>query len=315
MNIIDAAQMQAVTSYPDLVEWLRESHLDTIDAMDDLLMTQPATAGGADTLLIRAAWQRGKEIGVKLITVFPANAGGELPSIQAVYMLFDGENGKPLAILDGTELTYWKTAADSALGTRFLAREDARELCMIGAGAQAPHLVRAHCSVRPSIQRVTIWNRTHAKAEALAAAAPVEGVTFEAITDIEAACRGADIITTATAAEAPLVLGDWLRPGQHLDLVGGYKPEMREADTEAFVRARVFVDARETTVAICGDLLDPVKEGRFSPDRIEADLFDLCRKGLPSPRAPGDITLFKNGGGGHLDLMTASYYVDRVSGG
>ena len=315
MNIIDAAQMQAVTNYPDLVEWLRTSHLDTIDAMDDLLMTQPAAAGGADTLLIRAAWQRDTQIGIKLITVFPANAGGELPSIQAVYMLFDGANGRPLASLDGTELTYWKTAADSALGTRFLAREDAGSLCMIGAGAQAPHLIRAHCSVRPSIERVTIWNRTHAKAEALAAAAPMEGVGFEATTDIEAACRGADIISTATAAEAPLVRGAWLRPGQHLDLVGGYKPEMREADTEAFERARVFVDARETTVGICGDLLEPVKEGRFSADRIEGDLFDLCRTGLSRPRAAEDITLFKNGGGGHLDLMTASYYVNRVSGG
>ena len=315
MNIIDAAQMQAVTSYPDLVEWLRESHLDTIDAMDDLLMTQPAAAGGADTLLIRAAWQRGKQIGVKLITVFPVNAGGDLPSIQAVYMLFDGDDGRPLASLDGTELTYWKTAADSALGTWLLAREDSKALCMVGAGAQAPHLIRAHCSVRPSIERVTIWNRTHAKAEALAAAASVEGVTFEATPDIEAACRGADIITTATAAEAPLVLGEWLRPGQHLDLVGGYKPEMREADTEAFERARVFVDARETTVGICGDILEPVKEGRFSADRIEGDLFDLCRDGLPNPRTDHDITLFKNGGGGHLDLMTASYYVDRVNSG
>lgn len=315
MNVIDAARMRAVTSYPDLVEWLRESHLDAIDAMDDLLMTQPAATGGADTLLIRAAWQRGKQIGIKLVTVFPANAGGALPSIQAVYMLFDGGNGQPLASLDGTELTYWKTAADSALGARFLAREDAKELCMIGAGAQAPHLIRAHCSVRPSIERVTIWNRTHAKAEALAAAAPVDGVTFQATTDVEAACRGADVITTATAAEAPLVLGKWLRPGQHLDLVGGYKPEMREADTEAFERARVFVDARETTVGVCGDLLEPEKEGRFSPDRIEGDLFDLCRHGLPAPRADGDVTLFKNGGGGHLDLMTASYYVERVGRG
>ena len=315
MNIIDAGRMQAVTSYPDLVEWLRSSHLDTIDAMDDLLMNQPSAADGTDTVLIRAAWQRGKQIGVKLITVFPANAGGELPSIQAVYMLFDGGNGRPLASLDGTELTYWKTAADSALGTRFLAREDSRSLCMIGAGAQAPHLIRAHCSVRPSIERVTIWNRTHAKAEELAAAAPVDGVTFHASTDIEAACRDADIITAATAAEAPLVLGAWLRPGQHLDLVGGYKPEMREADTETFERARVFVDARETTVGVCGDLLEPIREGRFSADRIEGDLFDLCRTGLPSPRTADDITLFKNGGGGHLDLMTASYYVDRVAGG
>ena len=314
MNIIDAARMQAATSYPDLVEWLRTSHLDTIDAMDDLLMTQPAAAGGADTLLIRAAWQRGKHIGVKLVTVFPANAGGALPSIQAVYLLFDAENGQPLASLDGTELTYWKTAADSALGAQFLAREDAASLCMIGAGAQAPHLIRAHCSVRPSIERVTIWNRTRAKAEALAAAAPVDGVAFEATTDIEAACRGADVITAATAAEAPLVHGDWLRPGQHLDLVGGYKPEMREADTGAFERARVFVDARETTIGICGDLIEPIREGRFNADAIEGDLFDLCRNGMPRPRTTDDITLFKNGGGGHLDLMTAGYYVDRTGG-
>ena len=313
MNVIDATRMRAVASYPDLVEWLRESHLGTIDATDDLLMTQPAAGGGADTLLVRAAWQRGSRIGVKLATVFPANAAGAgPPSVQAVYMLFDGRNGRPLASLDGTELTYWKTAADSALGAHFLAREDVETFCMIGAGAQAPHLVRAHCSVRPSIERVTIWNRTREKAEALAAAAPVEGVAFEATPDIEAACRGAGIISAATAAEAPLVLGEWLQPGQHLDLVGGYKPEMREADTEAFERARVFVDARETTVGVCGDLLVPVKEGRFSPDRIEGDLFDLCRHGLSSPRADGDVTLFKNGGGGHLDLMTASYYVDRV---
>ena len=312
MNVIDATRMRAVASYPDLVEWLREGHLDAIGATDDLLMTQPA-AGGTDTLLIRAAWQRGSRIGVKLATVFPANAAGAgPPSVQAVYILFDGRNGKPLASLDGTELTYWKTAADSALGAHFLAREDVETLCMIGAGAQAPHLIHAHCSVRPSIERVTIWNRTHAKAEALAAAAPVAGVTFEATTDVEAACRGADVITAATAAEAPLVLGEWLQPGQHLDLVGGYKPEMREADTEAFERARVFVDARETTVGICGDLVEPEKEGRFSADRIEGDLFDLCRNGLSSPRADGDVTLFKNGGGGHLDLMTASYYVDRV---
>ncbi len=315
MNIIDAARMRAVTRYPDLVEWLRTSHLEAIDAMDDLIMTQPAAAGGADTLLIRAAWQRGTQVGVKLVTVFPANAGGALPSIQAVYLLFDGRNGEPLASLDGTELTYWKTAADSALGARFLAREEVATLCMVGAGALAPHLIRAHCAVRPSIERVVIWNRTHAKAEALAAQSPVDGVTFEATSDLEAACRGADIITAATAAEAPLVLGEWLRPGQHLDLVGGYKPEMREADTEAFARARVFVDARETTVGICGDLLEPMKTGRFGPDRIEGDLFDLCREGLPSPRTAADITLFKNGGGGHLDLMTASYYVARTAGG
>lgn len=315
MNIIDAATMQSIASYDGMVDWLRESHLETVDDMGDLMLTQPAAGEGDDTLLVRAAWQRGKTIGIKLITVFPGNAaGGDLPAIQAVYVLFGGEDGRPLASLDGTELTYWKTAADSALGTRLLAREDCESLLMVGAGAQAPYLIRAHCAVRPSIRRVAIWNRTASKGEALAGSRPVEGVAFESVTDLETATRAADVICCATAAEAPLVLGAWLRPGQHLDLVGGYKPAMRETDDEALGRSRVFVDARETTVEVCGDLCQPIAAGNFSPDDVEGDLFDLCRRGLPRERAADDITIFKNGGGGHLDLMTASYFVARAGG-
>jgi alanine dehydrogenase len=315
MNIINAAKMEAIASYPDLVDWLRKSHLESVDAMDDLMLTQPASKAGDDTLLVRAAWQRGKTIGIKLITIFPGNtAAGDLPAIQAVYALFDGGDGRPLASLDGTELTYWKTAVDSALGTQLLAREDCESLLMVGAGAQAPYLIRAHCAVRPSIRRVSIWNRTTAKGAALADSRPVEGVDFESVTDLETAARAADLICCATAAEAPLVLGRWLRPGQHLDLVGGFKPAMRETDDEALGRSRVFVDARETTVAVCGDLCQPIAAGTFSPGDVEGDLFDLCRQGLARQRAAADITLFKNGGGGHLDLMTASYFVARAQG-
>ena len=177
------------------------------------MMSQPAAGAGEDTLLIRAGWQRGKWIGVKLITIVPANAvDGDLPSIQAVYLLFDGSDGRPLASLDGTELTYWKTAADSALGAQLLAREDCEEMLMVGAGAQAPHLIRAHCSVRPSIRRVRIWNRTASKAEALAASAPVAGLDFESVTDLQSATTHADLICCATAAEAPLVLGGVASP-------------------------------------------------------------------------------------------------------
>ena len=313
MNIVDAAEMQAIASYSDLVDWLREGHLEAVDAMDDLMLTQPASKEGDDTLLVRAAWQRGKTIGIKLITIFPGNtAGADVPAIQAIYVLFDGGDGRPLASLDGTELTYWKTAADSALGTRLLAREDCESLLMVGAGAQAPYLIRAHCAVRPSIRRVTIWNRTTAKGEALADSRPVEGVEFGSVTDLKTAAGAADLICCATASEAPLVLGAWLRPGQHLDLVGGFKPAMRETDDEALDRSRVFVDARETTVEVCGDLCKPIAAGTFSPDNVEGDLFDLCRKGLARERETEDITLFKNGGGGHLDLMTASYFVARA---
>lgn len=314
MHFIDKDRMGELASYTGIVDWLQAAHLEEVDAIEDLLVTQPSLATGTDTLLVRAAWQRGKTIGIKMITVFPNNtAGNDLPAIQAVFTLFDGTNGRPLANLDGTELTYWKTAADSALGTKLLAREDCEEMLMVGAGAQAPYLIRAHCAVRPSIKRVTIWNRTADKAAELAAAGLLEGVSFDNTTDIEGAARRADLICTATAAEAPLVLGDWLKPGAHLDLVGGFKPEMIETDARALQRSRVFVDAYETTVGVCGDLLHPINAGEFNADAIEADLFKLSREGIGRARQPDEITLFKNGGGGHLDLMTAAYFVSRAS--
>ncbi|MCH9671180.1 MAG: hypothetical protein K0U93_06995 [Gammaproteobacteria bacterium] len=313
MDFIDADAMSTTANYTDLVQSLQDAHLDTVDAMDDLLLTQPSTGTGNDTLLVRAAWQRHATIGIKLITVFPENTTKTaLPAIQAVYVLFDGKNGAPLATLDGTELTYWKTAADSALGTKLLAREDCEELFMVGAGAQAPYLIHAHCAVRPSIKRVTIWNRTASKAEALANAGLRDDIEFSATTDIETASRRADLICCATASEAPLVLGDWLKPGSHLDLVGGFKPEMIETDLTALLRARVFVDCWDTTVDICGDLCHHIAAGDYSKDRIEGDLFDLCRDGIRQARADDEITVFKNGGGGHLDLMTAHYFVNRA---
>ncbi|MEM7253066.1 MAG: ornithine cyclodeaminase [Pseudomonadota bacterium] len=313
MEFIDANAMAKRADYAGIVQWLQDAHLANVDAMDDLLMTQPAATSGDDTVLIRAAWQRHQSIGVKLITVFPENTtASELPAIQAVYILFDASNGAPLATLDGTELTYWKTAADSALGVKLLARENADELLMVGAGAQAPYLIRAHCAVRPSIKRVTIWNRTGSKAEALAARNLIAGIEFTATEDIEAASRRASIICCATASEAPLVLGDWLAPGAHLDLVGGFKPEMIETDLAALNRSRVFVDCWDTTVDICGDLCHHIKAGDYHRDAIEGDLFDMCRRHLPHERADEDITIFKNGGGGHLDLMTAQYFVERM---
>ena len=281
--------------------------------MKDMLLSQPAPNGGTDNILIRAAWQRQSALGVKLATVFPANTGGTLPSIQGVYVLFDGENGTPLAILDGTEVTYWKTAADSALGSRYLSRDDAAELLMVGAGALAPHLIKAHCAVRSSIQRVTVWNRTPGKASALAKSVPVEGIAYNSVTDLQSAVEHADIISCATMSEQPLVLGAWLQSGQHLDLVGGYTPSMRECDDEAITRARVFVDSRETTMDTCGDIAQPLQAGALMREDVEADLYDLCQNGLPGPRGAQDITLFKNGGGAHLDLITARYVFGRLN--
>jgi len=313
MRFVDAETIGQLATFPTLVDALEEGHRIPTDSMQDMLLSQPATNGGTDNILIRAAWQRQTALGAKLATVFPANAGGTLPSVQGVYVLFDGTNGTPLSILDGTELTYWKTAADSALGSRCLSRENATELLIVGAGALAPHLIKAHCAVRSSIQRVTVWNRTPEKALALAKAAPVEGVVYNSVADLQSAVEGADIISCATMSELPLVLGSWLQPGQHLDLVGGYTATMRECDDEAITRARVFVDSRETTMDICGDIARPLQTGALIREDIEADLYDLCQDGLPGPRDVKDITLYKNGGGAHLDLMTARYVFARLN--
>jgi alanine dehydrogenase len=307
MQWITAERMAQLLDYPALVAFLEEMHRQDVDAMDDLLLSRPEPAGPTRHFLLRAAWQGGLGVGAKLVTVFPDNERHGLPSVQGVYLLFDAADGRPLAGLDGTALTWWKTAADSALGTRFLARPDAEVLLMVGAGAMAPHLIRAHLAVRPSLCSVRIWNRTPERALRLAATLAAEGLPAEVVGDLEAAVRGADLISCATLATAPLIRGEWLRPGTHLDLVGAYTPEMREADDVAVRRARIFVDARQTAIHPIGELAIPLKAGLIAEADILADHFQLSRRWHPGRRSAEDITLFKNGGGGHLDLMTARF--------
>jgi ornithine cyclodeaminase len=241
-------------------------------------------------------------MGTKVVTVLPDNPQIGVPAIQALYVLCEGKTGSPVAVIDGTALTYRKTAADSALGARLLASENSAHLVMAGAGGLAPYLVAAHRTVRPSLTRVSVWNRSGDKAKALAAQ-----IGAKAVTDLEAAVREADIICCATNATEPLIKGAWLKPGAHLDLVGSFTPDMRECDDDAVRRARLFVDSRQFAIDQPGDLGDPLRRGIIGRERIEADLFDLCGHGLPRPRMPKDITLFKNGGGAHLDLFTALF--------
>lgn len=269
--------------------------------------------GVIDSFLLRAGWQPGEALGAKLVTLFPANSGKGLATVHGVFVLFDGDTGRPTAVVDGTELTYWKTAADSALGASLVGPPEPRTLLMVGAGSMAPHLIRAHCALAPSIARVLVWNRTAERARALCASAPAPGVEHLHVEGLAEAAAAADLICCATMTTEPLIRGGWLRGGQHLDLVGAFTPQMREVDDAAVRRARVFVDARETTVAI-GEIALAVASGALAADGIEADLFDLCASpGRPAPakqRAADDVTLFKNGGGGHLDLITARYFLD-----
>lgn len=301
MRFVAAEEIRRVLSFPMLVAALESGHRrPKIEIQDGFLGSEK------EQYFVRHAVDRGRFMASKLITSFPANLiKGELPAVQAVCILFDGANGRPLAIMDGTEITYWRTAADSALGAKILAPAAPAILLIVGAGQMSSWLVRAHRIVRPSLRRVLIWNRSQERATQLSVSLRQEGIEAEAVDDLASATRLADLICTCTRSHEPLVLGGNLRPGTHLDLVGGYTPETREADDEAARRARVFVDRRESAFQGVGDILQPIANGAIGTDDVLGDLYDLVGGAVPGRRSPSDITFFKNAGGAHLDLMTA----------
>ena len=314
MRVVDADTVHALLDYPSLVEALRELFRIGVDRVDRIGLSEPRPQGGQNDWLLLPAWQFGRHFGAKLVSVFPGNEAQGLPSILGLYLLFDGKTGAPLAAIDGAALTLRKTAANSALAATYLARDDAAALLMVGAGALAPHLIQAHAAVRP-IRRVRLWNRTAERARAQLAALRADPATaaldIDVAPDLEAAVRAADVISCATMSTAPLVRGAWLAPGTHLDLVGGFRPDMREADDDAVRRARVFVDARFTAVAEAGDIRQPLEAGIID-DAAITDTFQLARGERPGRRSAAEITLFKSGGGGHEDLGTAQHLLARL---
>ncbi|MBV9567066.1 MAG: dehydrogenase [Hyphomicrobiales bacterium] len=301
--------------WPTLVEALRDGHKHGVDAVERLLLSEEAgkLAGAANHLLIWSAWRFGAYCGAKLVTVFPGNR--EVPTNATVYVLFDGREGRPLATIESSEFTLRKTAADSALGASYLARSDAHSLLVIGAGGQAYSQVQALRAVRPSIREVRIWNRTKEKAKALARRLVHEGVAAEVVEDLPSAVPDASVISMVTAAMSPLLEGTKLSPGTHIDLVGSFTPSMRETDDETVRRASLFVDTRRFTLEVTGDLFMPLAAGVIRERDIRADLFELARGDHPGRQSRQEITLFKNGGGGHLDLMTAIAAYERARPG
>ena len=308
MLMLDADKILNSMPFTTLVDELAEMHCEPIGLIDEMLMESRDASDNVNHFFIRTGWQPEKAVGAKVITVFPRNnQQREWPSIQAVYILFEGVNGTPVACLDGTALTWIKTATDSALGSRLLSREDIETMLMIGAGQMAPHLISAHCTVRPSLRKVLIWNRTHDKAAALCAdlSDQFPQIDFSPVNEIEATARGADLICSAIGCETPIIQGAWLKPGTHVDLIGAYTPTMREADDECLRRSSIFVDARETTLHHIGELMIPLAESVIVEQDVLADLSDLCQQRHHGRQSDSEITLFKNGGGGHLDLMCA----------
>ena len=308
MLMLDADTLLGGMPFPILVDKLAELHRQPIGQVDEMLMESTDADNQTSHFFIRTGWQPEQAVGAKVITVFPRNNREALhPSIQAVYVLFDGISGSPIACLDGTALTWLKTASDSALGSQLLSRPDTASMLMIGAGQMAPYLVEAHCAVRPSIRRVQLWNRSPDKAEALQQrlTRDLPGVSFETCRDLRSAVTEAELVCSAIACEQPVINGDWITPGTHVDLVGAYTPNMREADDRCLAKGRLFVDARETTIAHIGELMIPLASGVIDESDVLADLAQLCLGQRHGRQDEQEITLFKNGGGGHLDLMCA----------
>jgi ornithine cyclodeaminase len=310
MRFVDAEEIRSVLTFPLMVAALEAAHRrPKIEIQDGFL------GGEKGLYFVRHAVDSGRFMASKLITSFPDNpARRGMPAVQAVCVMFDGTNGRPLAVLDGTELTYWRTAADSALGAKLLAPPEPRTLLVVGAGEMSARLIRAHRSVRPSLQRVLIWNRTRERAADVAGLIANEGVDTEMVDDLEAATRRADVITTCTRSHEPLVKGALLKPGTHLDLVGGYTPQTREADDEAARRALIFVDRRESAFHGVGDILQPIASGAIRESDVLGDLYDLAAGTVTGRRSASDITFFKNAGGGHLDLLAAETVLAQLDG-
>lgn len=254
----------------------------------------------SDTLLDRAAWIDGLGQLVKVATIFPGNAAVGKPTINGIVAVFSDTDGLPRAFVDFHMVTKWKTAGDSLLAARKLARPDSRRILMVGAGAVARSMVDAYRTAFPDAA-FTIWSRSRDGAERLSAE-----VGAQVADDLPLAVAQADIICTATMSKTPLICGEWLQPGQHLDLIGAYNPTMREVDDEAMVRARLFVDSRATTIHHIGELIDPITSGAISESDVIADFYDITA-GHFARRSTDEITICKNGGGAHLDLMTANW--------
>jgi ornithine cyclodeaminase len=263
-----------------------------------------------DTLLCMPAWSE-TALGIKLVTVMPSAPRNGGRTVEATYLLLDRATGAPRALLDGEALTVRRTAATSALAARVLARDDAATLLLVGTGRLAPWMARAHLAARPALRRVLVWGREAGAAARLADTLRREGIPAEAALPLSEAVHEADIICCATTATAPVVLGDWLRPGTHLDLVGAFTPQMREVDDTAVQRARVIVDVLASALAEAGDLVQPLASGAIGAPHVLGDLGMLLRGTCTGRRDDGDITLFKSVGHALEDLAAAQLALHR----
>ena len=297
LTVIPFAEGEACLNWLDLTRAIAAGHDLPPAQIEDVLIYR-----GADTLLNRSAWIDGMGVAVKACTIMPGNPAAGRPMVNGAVNLFSDETGALEALVDFHLVTKWKTAGDSLLAALRLARPESREILILGAGTVGRSLVEAYGAGFPEA-RFTVWNRSAGAAERMAAEVP----GLRVARDLEAAVGAADIVACATATSTPVLRGDWLRPGTHVDLIGAYRPDMREADDAVMRRGRVFVDSLQTTVEHIGELIDPIRAGVLDAKDIVADFRTLAAFARQSEE---EITVFKNGGGAHLDLMVSRYILE-----
>lgn len=306
MRFYSAEEVHAALSLPALADAIAEA----LKAASVAPLRHAHTLSDTDSLLLMPAWSAAESgaIGVKLVTVMPGNRKRGVPTVHALYVLFDRNNGEPRALIDGEALTLRRTAAASLLAARYLARKDSRHVLVVGTGRLARFMAHAHCATC-DIERLFIWGRSSDSARTLASLLKQEGLPAEAVDDLQRAVHQAHIVSCATTATYPILHGEWLASGTHLDLVGAFKLNMREIDDDGVARATVYVDTFAGVLAEAADIVEPIARGVIARSDIRGELADLVTGAAPGRTEAGEITLFKSVGTAIEDLAAAQMLV------
>jgi ornithine cyclodeaminase/alanine dehydrogenase-like protein (mu-crystallin family) len=309
MKIFDSASTRQALPFDALIDAIARLFVSGCQVPPRHVHTVSDGKGEGGTVLIMPAWH-GDYMGIKTVNIFPGNAARSLPGLFSTYILYSAATGEPLAQMDGNEITSRRTAAASALAARYLARRDARRLLVVGSGRVASLIPEAYRAVLP-IDEITIWSRNHEAARRIAGQLNLAECTIEASADLAQAVRKADVVSCATLATEPIIHGEWLSPGSHLDLIGGFTPKMREADDACFSGSRLYVDTVEA-LQKSGDLLGPMSRGVFSPDDVAGTLESLCRAQARGRDGEHIRTVFKSVGTALEDLAAAILVYERA---
>lgn len=303
MQIIPDEKISGYLGYTELIEALREIFQSDYTMPVRHHHFYKTAEGDDNTLILMPVWNS-EYMGMKQVTVAPANASRDMPSIFAQYILSNSNTGEPLAMMNATELTARRTACTSALAASYLCREDAKNLLVVGGGSVAKHLVQAHMAVR-NFKKVNVWMRNSVKLEEFVASLKKQGIQAEAVTDLEESARHADLIACATLSKTPVIKGDWVKSGTHLDMIGSHKPDTRETDDDAIRKSTIFVDSRAGALHETGELALPIADGIITEDDVKADIVELIKGIHPGRTSDDEVTLFKSAGLAIEDLAAA----------